>query len=91
MKKAARKTRVPLTARSGFGRARPPSSEVKAAASTEPPTGAAPVFRIAGIQMASGPNVSANLNEARRLIEMAVEQGARLVALPEWFACMGLT
>jgi nitrilase len=40
--------------------------------------------------MASGPNVAANLNEAGRLIEMAVEQGARLVALPEWFACMGL-
>ncbi|HTS53945.1 MAG TPA: carbon-nitrogen hydrolase family protein [Burkholderiales bacterium] len=49
-----------------------------------------PMFRVAGVQMASGPNVSANLNEARRLIEMAVEQGARLVALPEWFACMGL-
>ncbi len=48
------------------------------------------MYRIAGVQMASGPNVSANLNEARRLIEMAVEQGARLVALPEWFAIMGL-
>jgi deaminated glutathione amidase len=90
MKKAVRKTRVPPTARSGFGRARPRSTEVPAAASAEPSTEAAPVFRIAGIQMASGPNVAANLNEARRLIEMAVEQGARLVALPEWFACMGL-
>jgi nitrilase len=40
--------------------------------------------------MASGPNVSANLNEAKRLIGMAVDQGAGLVALPEWFACMGL-
>src|SRR5207342_1529603 len=50
----------------------------------------APLFRVAGVQMASGPNLAANLNEARRLIEMAVEQGAQLVALPEWFACMGL-
>ncbi len=90
MKKAVRKTRVPPTARSGFGRARPRSTEVPAAATAGAPTEAAPVFRIAGIQMASGPNVSANLNEARRLIEMAAEQGARLVALPEWFACMGL-
>ena len=48
------------------------------------------MFRIAGVQMASGPNVAANLNEAKRLIEMAVEQGAKLVALPEYFAIMGL-
>jgi nitrilase len=46
--------------------------------------------RIAGVQMASGPNVSANLNEAGRLIAMAAAQGAKLVALPEYFAIMGL-
>jgi len=46
--------------------------------------------RIAGVQMASGPNVAANLNEAGRLIGMAVERGARLVALPEYFAIMGM-
>jgi Predicted amidohydrolase len=46
--------------------------------------------RIAGIQMASGPNVSANLSEAERLIEIAVNQGAKLVALPEYFAIMGM-
>ena len=49
-----------------------------------------PIVRIAGVQMASGPNVAANLNEAGRLIGMAVEQGARLVALPEYFAIMGM-
>jgi len=47
-------------------------------------------FRVAGVQMASGPNVAANLNEAARLIEIAVRQGARLVALPEYFAIMGM-
>ena len=47
-------------------------------------------LRIAGIQMASGPNVSANLSEAERLIEIAVSQGAKLIALPEYFAIMGL-
>jgi nitrilase len=48
-------------------------------------------LKIAGIQMASGPNVSANLSEAERLIEIAASQGARLIALPEYFAIMGLT
>ncbi len=48
------------------------------------------IVKIAGIQMASGPSVSANLSEAERLIEIAVGQGAKLVALPEYFAIMGL-
>ncbi|MGZ8251430.1 MAG: carbon-nitrogen hydrolase family protein [Methylophilaceae bacterium] len=48
------------------------------------------IVKIAGIQMASGPYVSANLSEAERLIEIAVAQGAKLVALPEYFAIMGL-
>ncbi len=47
-------------------------------------------FKVAAIQMASGPNVEGNLNEARRLIAMAVEQGAKLVVLPEFFAIMGM-
>jgi nitrilase len=72
--------------RSSFGRARPLA---RSAARTETPS-APRSFRIAGIQMASGPNVGANLNEARRLIQRAVQQGARLVALPEYFAIMGL-
>ncbi len=46
--------------------------------------------RIAAVQMASGPNVAGNLREAGRLIEMAAMQGARLVALPEYFPVMGL-
>lgn len=48
------------------------------------------IVKIAGIQMASGPQVSANLSEAERLIEIAVAQGAKLVALPEYFAIMGM-
>jgi predicted amidohydrolase len=47
-------------------------------------------FKVAAIQMASGPNVTGNLGEARRLIAKAVEQGARLVVLPEFFAIMGM-
>ena len=46
--------------------------------------------RVAAVQMASGPNVEGNLKEAARLIEIAVGEGARLVALPEYFAIMGL-
>jgi nitrilase len=48
------------------------------------------IVKIAAIQMASGPYVSANLSEAERLIEIAVNQGAKLVVLPEYFAIMGL-
>ncbi|MBI5438880.1 MAG: carbon-nitrogen hydrolase family protein [Nitrosomonadales bacterium] len=47
-------------------------------------------FKVAAIQMASGPNVAGNLGEARRLIAKAAEQGARLVVLPEFFAIMGM-
>ena len=43
---------------------------------------------LAGIQMASGPNVSANLTEAGRLITAAAKAGATLVVLPENFAIM---
>ncbi len=46
---------------------------------------------VAAIQMASGPNVKANLEEAGKLIKTAVQQDARLVVLPENFAIMGLT
>ena len=45
---------------------------------------------VAAIQMASGPNLNANLNEAGRLIARAAKAGARLIALPENFAMMGM-
>lgn len=46
--------------------------------------------RVAAIQMASGPNVGANLLEAGRLIAMAAADGGKLVVLPENFAIMGM-
>jgi len=46
--------------------------------------------RVAAIQMASGPNVRANLTEAGRLISGAVNAGAELIVLPENFAMMGM-
>ena len=45
--------------------------------------------KVAAIQMASGPNVKANLAEAEKLIKIAVQQAAELVVLPENFAIMG--
>lgn len=45
--------------------------------------------RVAAIQMASGPNVSANLTEAAKLIAQAADAGATLIVLPENFAIMG--
>jgi len=47
--------------------------------------------KVAAIQMASGPNMSANLSEAQRLISDAVKQGAELVVLPENFSHMGMS
>jgi nitrilase len=47
-------------------------------------------YKVAAIQMASGPNVEGNLSEARRLIANAAEQGAKLVVLPEFFGIMGM-
>jgi len=46
--------------------------------------------KMACIQMASGPNVGANLFEAEKPIYQAAKQGAKLVVLPENFAIMGL-
>lgn len=48
------------------------------------------VCRVAAIQMASGPSVAGNLQEAGRLVEQAAKQGANLVVLPENFAIMGI-
>lgn len=45
--------------------------------------------KVAALQMASSPNVSANLLEAERLISEAAESGAGLVVLPENFAFKG--
>lgn len=63
-----------------------PTKSIKTAKFTLAPG----IVKIAGIQMASSPSVSSNLSEAERLIEIAVNQGAKLVALPEYFAIMGL-
>ena len=46
--------------------------------------------RVAAVQMISGPEVDANLSEAERLIAEAVDGGAKLVALPEYFPIMGM-
>ena len=47
-------------------------------------------IKVAGIQMASSPSATSNLIEAERLVKMAVEAGAKLVVLPEYFAIMGI-
>lgn len=46
-------------------------------------------YRVAAIQMVSEPDVAANLVAAGRLIGEASAQGARLVALPEYFPIVG--
>jgi deaminated glutathione amidase len=61
-------------------------TQVKGSKTTGDATGN---FRIAAVQMASGPQVKANLHEARRLIETAADAGAKLIGLPEYFGIMG--
>jgi predicted amidohydrolase len=48
-----------------------------------------PSLRVAAVQMVSKPDIAANLRDAAALIADAVAQGARLVALPEYFCLMG--
>ncbi|MEJ6005938.1 carbon-nitrogen hydrolase family protein [Paucibacter sp. AS339] len=46
-------------------------------------------MKVAAIQMVSGPDVAHNLARARHWMAQAAEQGAQLVALPEYFCLMG--
>ncbi len=65
-------------------------AKTRSRSAPRPTTEVSGVVRMAAIQMASGPNVTSNLAEAERLIAMAAAAGAKLVALPEYFAIMGL-
>ncbi|PUA16780.1 carbon-nitrogen hydrolase family protein [Glaciimonas sp. PCH181] len=49
----------------------------------------AKTFNIAAIQMISTPHVEENIATARRLVAEAVQQGAQLVLLPEYWPIMG--
>nr|VFK31953.1 MAG: nitrilase [Candidatus Kentron sp. MB]VFK32408.1 MAG: nitrilase [Candidatus Kentron sp. MB]VFK76191.1 MAG: nitrilase [Candidatus Kentron sp. MB] len=46
-------------------------------------------YKAAAIQLVSGVEPEANLQEAGKLVAQAARDGARLVVLPENFACMG--
>ena len=46
-------------------------------------------MHVAALQMVSTPDVDRNLASAGRLIAQAADQGARLVALPEYFCLLG--
>src|ERR1700678_1052172 len=45
---------------------------------------------VAALQMTSGPDVAANLEQAGRLLSEAARAGARVAVLPENFSFMGL-
>jgi predicted amidohydrolase len=47
-------------------------------------------FKVAAIQMVSGPDVAANLEAARRMIAEVAQQGARIVSVPEYFCIFGM-
>lgn len=46
-------------------------------------------MKVAAIQMISGPEIDANLDDAARLIARAAEEGAKLAVLPEYFPMIG--
>ena len=46
-------------------------------------------WKLAAIQMNSGPDLDANLEQAAELLRSAADQGAQVAALPENFAFMG--
>lgn len=50
---------------------------------------AARPFRVAAVQTVAGPVLERNLAVAEELVGDAADQGARLVALPEWFCFIG--
>jgi predicted amidohydrolase len=47
-------------------------------------------FKIAAVQMVSTPKVEENLAAAGELVAQAAEQGAKLIALPEYFCILGM-
>ena len=53
-------------------------------------TGSASELKIASIQMVSSADIKENLASAGRLIKAAADNGAKLIALPEYFCLMGL-
>ena len=57
---------------------------------TKPTQTAAGTFKVAGIQMASSPQVSSNLTETERLIAIAAQQGAKIVCAARVFLHHGL-
>jgi deaminated glutathione amidase len=48
-------------------------------------------FKVATVQMVSGPKVEENLKVAERLIIEAAQSDAKVIALPEYFPIMGMT
>ena len=66
------------------------SVDPKIAATPPSPVTTRTKVRVAAIQMVTTPDVEHNLEEAGRLVRLAAAQGAKLIALPEYFGIIGM-
>ena len=81
---------MPVTTRNKTAKPYSRASDSAAAGSKTMHSANTNMVKVAGIQMASSPQVASNLIEAERLIAIAAEQGAKIVVLPEYFCIMGV-
>ena len=63
--------------------------DVRVSPAGAPERSAAPILRVACVQLNTRQDVAANVRAALELVEAAADQGARLVALPETWAFKG--
>jgi nitrilase len=79
-----------MTINSGVSNNATNNASSSATNNARPAAGNGQRFKVAAVQMVSGPQPSENLATAEALVGEAAAAGARMVVLPEYFCLMGL-
>lgn len=79
-----------MTINSGVSNNATNNASSSATNNARPAAGNGQRFKVAAVQMVSGPQLSENLATAEALVGEAAAAGARMVVLPEYFCLMGL-